>query len=207
MIDALESCARKGELLSLTWRNVNLERREMTILAEKTKTETGRVIPISARLAGILELAKTDPTGKAFEPDDFVFGDAVGREVTDVKKAWETCVLKAHGHTPKWIRNNSLAPESREAFRMIDLTFHDLRHEAGSRLLEAGWPLHNVSHMLGHANIAQTSTYLNATKVGLQDAMRRLDASRCKPVASEGQTERAPLRNEHDENTVQGLVN
>ena len=38
--------------------------------------------------------------------------------------------------------------------------------------------------MFGHANIAQTSTYLNATKVGLQDAMRRLDASRCTPVAN-----------------------
>jgi len=44
--------------------------------------------------------------------------------------------------------------------------------------------------MLGHANIAQTGTYLNATRVGLQDAMRRLDASRCQPVASEGETER-----------------
>jgi hypothetical protein len=113
----------------------------------------------------------------------------------------------AHGHTPTWVRNNSLSPASREAFRAIDLTFHDLRHEAGSRLLEAGWPLHNVSHMLGHANIAQTSTYLNATRVGLQDAMRRLDASRCKPVASEGSVERAPLLNEQDENTAQGLVN
>ena len=41
----------------------------------------------------------------------------------------------------------------------------------------------NVAHMLGHANISQTSTYLNATRVGLQDAMRRLDASRCTSVA------------------------
>jgi len=40
--------------------------------------------------------------------------------------------------------------------------------------------------MLGHANIAQTSTYLNATKVGLQEAMQRLDASRCNSVAKEG---------------------
>ena len=31
----------------------------------------------------------------------------------------------------------------------------------------------------------ETSTYLNATRVGLQDAMRRLDASRCNPVANE----------------------
>jgi integrase len=207
IIGALESGCRKGELLSLTWRDVNLERREMTIRAEKSKTRTGRVIPISARLAGALELAKTDPTGKDFEADKFVFGDVVGAEVTDVKKAWETAVLKAHGHTPKWVRNNSLSPASREAFRAANLTFHDLRHEAGSRLLEAGWPLHNVAHMLGHANIAQTSTYLNATRVGLQDAMRRLDASRCKPVASEGSIERAPDRNEQGENVSQPLVN
>ena len=125
----------------------------------------------------------------------------VGQQVTDVKKAWETAVLKAHGHTPKWVRNNSLSPASREAFRAANLTFHDLRHEAGSRLMEAGWPLHNVAHMLGHANIAQTSTYLNATRVGLQDAMRRLDASRSKPVenqvAAERSTEQRPIGKQH----------
>jgi integrase len=77
-------------LLTLTWRDVNLDRREMTIRAERTKTRIGRVIPISARLAGILELAKTDPTGKDFEGDKFVFADVVGAQVTDIKKAWET---------------------------------------------------------------------------------------------------------------------
>ena len=132
IIAALESGCRKGELLSLTWRDVNLDRREMTIRAERSKTGTARVIPISARLAGILELAKTDPTGKDFEADKFVFGDVVGQQVTDVKKAWETAVLKAHGDAPKWVRNNSLSPASRSAFRAANLTFHDLRHEAGS---------------------------------------------------------------------------
>jgi hypothetical protein len=42
---------------------------------------------------------------------------------------------------------------------------------------------------------------------GLQDAMRRLDASRCTTVASEGETERAPLRNEQTGNAVRALVN
>jgi hypothetical protein len=86
-------------------------------------------------------------------------------------------------------------PHARQAFEAVNLTFHDLRHEAGSRLLESGWPIHNVAHMLGHANISQTSTYLNATRVGLQDAMRRLDASRCNPVANESPIDRAPLGN------------
>jgi integrase len=86
IIGALETGCRKGELLSLTWRDVNLDRREMTIRAERTKTKTGRVLPISARLAGILELAKTDPAGKDFEADKFVFGNVVGDQVTDIKE-------------------------------------------------------------------------------------------------------------------------
>jgi hypothetical protein len=39
--------------------------------------------------------------------------------------------------------------------------------------------------MLGHANISQTDTYLNATRMGLHDSMERFDAIRCNPVAIE----------------------
>jgi integrase len=75
----------------------------------------------------------------------------------NVKRAWETCVLKAHGYEPVW-QKTSLAPASRAALKAIDLHFHDLRHEGASRLLEAGWPLHHVQEMLGHASLEQTST-------------------------------------------------
>ena len=48
-----------------------------------------------------------------------------------------------------------------------------------------GWPLHHVQHMLGHENLSQTSTYLNATRMGLRESMQRFDdsAPRCNPVA------------------------
>jgi integrase len=126
-----------------------------------------------------------------------VFGDEAGLKVGTVKRAWETAVLKAHRHTPEWTKGKQLGPSSREALRAIDLHFHDLRHEAGSRLLEGGWPLHHVQEMLGHANVSQTSTYLNATRIGLQESMRRFDesASRCNPVANEAPTDPSPLRN------------
>lgn len=52
------------------------------------------------------------------------------------------------------------------------------RHEAGSRWLEAGWPIHHVQQMLQHANLSQTSTYFNATVKGIEDSMRKLDAQR-----------------------------
>jgi pimeloyl-ACP methyl ester carboxylesterase len=47
------------------------------------------------------------------------------------------------------------------------LDFHDLRHEAGSRMLESGWPLHHVQRMLDHADVKQTATYLNAERVAV----------------------------------------
>jgi integrase len=140
----------------------------------------------------------------------YVFGDEAGLKVANVKRAWETAVLKAHSHTPAWTKTSKgLMAVSRDALDAIDLHFHDLRHEAGSRLLEAGWPLHHVQEMLGHANVSQTSTYLNATRVGLQESMRRFDesASRCNPVASNTQTDPSPFRNDESANAKNVVVN
>lgn len=174
IVAALETGCRRGELLSLQWQDVSLPRREFIVRALKAKTRTARHIPISERLAGVLDMARTDPRGKPFKPEKFVFGDATGEQIGDVKKAWTTAVLKAHGHTPVWIEGtHRLAPESQTVLKQIDLHFHDLRHEAGSRFLEAGWPVHEVQAMLGHANLSQTSTYLNATRVGLHRSMAR----------------------------------
>ena len=45
----------------------------------------------------------------------------------------------------------------------------------------------------GHASLEETTTYLNVTRAGLQESMRKYDdpASRCNPVASTGKIERA----------------
>ena len=79
-------------------------------------------------------------------------------------------MLRAHGHEPQWTkRTHGLTEESRAAFRAVDLHFHDLRHEAGCRWLEAGWPIHHVQEMLGHTNLSQTSTYLHAAERGCRN--------------------------------------
>ena len=153
-VAAIETGCRLGELLSLQWREVDLNRRELRLLAENTKDDEDRILPISARLLPVLEMARTDPSGEPFSPDAYVFGDEVGRRVKSIKKAWKTACEKAG---------------------VTDLRFHDLRHEAGSRLLERGWPLHHVKEMLGHADIKTTNTYLNVTRIGLHDSMRRFE--------------------------------
>jgi integrase len=135
-----------------------------------------------------------------------VFGDALGLQVKTTKKAWHTALLKAHGYKLEWGSWGKLSPQSRAALQRINLHFHDLRHEAGSRLIEAGWPVHHVQEMLGHADLKQTSTYLNATLSGLKDSMRNTDEARseksddadaaCKSVANGAATDRRPVGNE-----------
>jgi len=78
--------------------------------------------------------------------------------------------------------------------RGVDSHFHDLRHEAGCRWLEAGWPIHHVQEMLGHSNLSQTSTYLHANEMGLQESMKKFDDARCTSVADSSAMEQTAFR-------------
>ena len=84
--------------------------------------------------------------------------------------------------------HGKLSDACRQRLIEIDLHFHDLRHEAGSRWLEGGMPLHHVKDLLRHANIKTTDTYLNATRVELQQSMRKYEEFRksCTKLAQTG---------------------
>ena len=174
IIAALDTGCRRGELLALRWSDVDLVRGELTVRAEQAKSGKARVLPISPRLRGVLTLVRLGPDGVPHGPASFVFGDEMGRRVSSPKTAWQTCVLKAHGYAPAHDRKQRCVDAAaRRRYAEIDLHFHDLRHEAGSRLVEAGWPLHHVQEMLGHADLQTTSIYLNVTRTGLAESMRR----------------------------------
>jgi integrase len=115
----LDTACRLGEILSLQWQDVNLDKREMTIRAEKSKTRTSRLVPISTRLGSILEMRRIDPDGRQWGPSAYVFGNATGQQVKSIRTAWENAIERAG--------------------LMVQL--RDLRHEAGSRFDEAGVPV------------------------------------------------------------------
>jgi integrase len=174
---ALETGMRRGEILSLQWGQVagmliETKADQPTVKPwTKTKTRKDRRIPLSSRLRAILELRRFDPAGKPLPGDKYVFGTEIGTHVRDIGRAWETAVLKSHDRQPRFTGTCNLTPESRAALDAIDLHFHDLRREAGSRWLEGGVPLHTIRDWLGHTSIAQTSTYLAGTMQTQHDAM------------------------------------
>ncbi len=93
-------------------------------------------------------------------------------------RTWQTLVLRAHGHTATWaarLNYQGLSDDSQDAFRKINLRWHDLRHEYASRLVEQGVPLAQVRDLLGHASITTTERYDNQTLENLQLAVRKLE--------------------------------
>ncbi len=185
MIAALETGCRVGELLSLQWFQVRFDLSEIHLPAGKTKALRRREIPMSQQLRALLQMRKTDPEGEDYKPTDYVFGDVSGARIKSVKTAWENTVLKAHGIDPVRDRRTfRLSPECRAAFTRIDLNFHDLRREAGSRFLEHGMAAHYVQAFLDHANLSTTSRYLNITSQGMHAALERVEKSRGNLVAN-----------------------
>lgn len=156
IIALLDTACRLGEILSLQWKDVNLERRELTIQAVKAKTRTSRILPISSRLVSTLEMRRLGPDGKELGPETYVFGNETGEQIASVREAWEIVRSKAG---------------------LGDLQIRDLRHEAGSRFDEAGVSTNYVSKILGHASLNTTTRYLNIQRRGLHLAMEKLEES------------------------------
>ena len=65
VIFALETAMRRGELLSLRWENVNLEKR--TALLPDTKNGTSREVPLSSRALEVLRTIPRSLDGKVFK--------------------------------------------------------------------------------------------------------------------------------------------
>src|SRR5258708_20067622 len=101
--------------------------------SDVVKDREDRTIPISSRLLRVFEVRRHDADGRPFPPSAYVFGNEVGRRVASVKRAWQTTVLKAHGHEPVWIwtkkkgphdkGTTKLSPQSQAPSRSIHLHF------------------------------------------------------------------------------------
>lgn len=106
-------------------------------------------------------------------PEAYVFGEATtGGYVKSFRSAWETLLLLANG-IARTRQGSGHRVSNREALARIDLHWHDLRHEALSRLADDGVPVHELQMLAGHASITTTQRYMNARANSLAESMRQ----------------------------------
>jgi integrase len=155
---------------------------------EDEGAEAARVADVAAS-SWAARNAAAQPGRHEYPTDRYVFGDVTGERIRSVKTAWANTLLKAHGIEPAREKNGRLTAECQHELANIDLNFHDLRREAGSRLQEGGVPLNIIQAFIDHANISTTSRYLKITQQGMHAALNRFEEDRgrtlqacCKPV-------------------------
>ncbi len=126
LVLAVATAMRRGELLAMEWRYVDLQR--STVLLPKTKNGHARTVPLSPIASQTL--------GELQRADDRVLplsGDCV-------RQGFERLRKRAG---------------------VDDLRFHDLRHEAVSRLVERGLSLIEVQQISGHRTLQMMQRYVH----------------------------------------------
>jgi integrase len=146
IITAIDTAMRKGEILQLTWRDVNLEAKEITVRSSTTKIRKGRTVGITSRLETEL---RSLWEASMHDTDSLIFGIR-----DDVKRSFATACREAG---------------------ITDLHFHDLRHLGTTRMIQAGMPPAEVMKITGHTRFETFSRYLNVDGHGARRAASLLD--------------------------------
>lgn len=180
MVFALDTGARRGEMLKLVWRDVDLEHGSITFRGKTTKSGKTRPVPISTqRLRDTLDWLQKDASSATKPETAHVFSTADCRPIRRFPRtAWVVAVLKAHGIEPEWKRDAGypeLAETSRNTFKRIGLHWHDLRGEYASRLAELNEPALHIQKLCGHASLKTTERYLRARDEALKATARKLE--------------------------------
>ena len=161
------TAARKGDVLSMRWTDVDLERKVWTVPDPKSGHPYS--INLVPQVVDILEERRKSQRRKSrrktLVESNFVFpGTGKTGHVTDYKKQWRSLLRAAKLDYPNGER---LRP-----------TLHDLRRSFGTHMLNNGFPLEVVSKMLGHANIAITSrAYAHVSNERVAEAAEKTAAA------------------------------
>jgi integrase len=168
---------RLGELLGLTWPDVDLEAGTLTVrrslarardggwtLSQPKSAKSRRTIPLPSIAREALTRRKATQEAEQAaavmawqDRDELVFTDSLGRYVQQgsVSHAFH---------------------DARMALGLPPVRFHDLRHSAATLMLAEGVPLAVISEWLGHAGIAITAAHYAAVVPALRrDAADAID--------------------------------
>ncbi len=134
VIYALNTGSRIGEIFSLRWQNVDLDRGLINVFSPKTQKT--RVVPINSEVRRILDFWALG------RKNEFVFyNQKTGEPFVDLDAGLENAC---------------------EGAKIEGVTWHTLRHTFASRLLERGADIITVKELLGHSTVTVTMRYTHS---------------------------------------------
>lgn len=180
---------RKGELLNLTWRDIDFENQVVHVTAKEDteltwhwdiKDHDERTLPLTEELVNILtELQAAAPAGCPYVFVPYERFQAVLKKRSEGK--WDT-IKTRENLIPHF---SSHFKELRQKAGILkDVTFHDLRSTALSGWCNNGMDINDVKSLAGHSSITTTQEFYLAVTSDLVDRARRIKSSATESVLS-----------------------
>lgn len=135
---ALSTGARHGELINLRWKDVDLQRRVITL--HDTKNKERRLLPLAHYALHLME----EHNKVRNIASDWVFpSPSRPMKPWDCRSAWLSALWKAN---------------------IQDFRFHDLRHSCASYLAMNGASLAEIAEVLGHKTLQMVKRYAHLSE-------------------------------------------
>ena len=147
---SLTTGCRKMELLTLTWGDVDLRRRWLTL--RHTKNRMLRVVPLADPALTLLQ----DHAKVRRLDTQFIFPRGDGLKPVDLRYAFSKALQQAG---------------------ITDFRWHDLRHSAASYLAMSGATLVDIATLLGHKSFSQTRRYTHLSQAHLEAVVTKMSAT------------------------------
>ena len=140
---AIETAMRRGEIAAMRWEH--LDRKARVLLIPETKTGTPRRVPLSSLALGVLDALPRRIDGAVWS-----------MRADSISQAFERVVAAARAAHEQECKQ---ARQKLDAKLLKNLRFHDLRHEATSRLFEKGLNPMKVVAITGHKTLQMLKRY------------------------------------------------
>lgn len=137
VVIALSTGARKNEIMTLKWPQINLSQGLITL--HETKNNERRTIPLQGHA---LELV---------------------RELAKVRRLDTDLLFPSHKDPNKPLSINTIWKRAVKDAGLVDFKFHDTRHSCASYLLMSGATLAELSELLGHKSLEMVKRYAHMT--------------------------------------------
>ena len=161
---------RLNEIINLTWRNVDLSTKVITVGDDKftTKGRNQRFIPIC------------EEAMKVIENLELKMQNEKGNNVIPINSfAFEQGFLFCKKDGSKYC-GNYISRKFKDACKAANMDksihFHSLRHSFASNLVQKGVPLYTIKELLGHSSISTTEIYSHLNMESLREAIEKLDS-------------------------------
>lgn len=144
----LSTGARKMEIMTLTWDDVDFNRRVITL--HETKNGERRILPLVGKANELLQEYSKTRNPKI----DLLFPGKDPKKPIDLRSVWETALEKAE---------------------IQDFRFHDLRHSAASYLAMNGASLAEIAEVLGHKTLQMVKRYAHLSEAHTASVVSKMN--------------------------------